>query len=75
MGKRAVAPRTPVGLVSAMTAGGAPAAGAEEFHAPKVLGLDPDLFVATSCLAALATGIGLARSASSLAEPRAPGRR
>jgi hypothetical protein len=36
----------------------------EEFDAPKVLGLDPNLFVATSCLAALATGVGLARSAS-----------
>jgi hypothetical protein len=36
----------------------------EEFDVPKVLGLDPNLFVATSALAVLAAGVGLARSAS-----------
>ena len=36
----------------------------DEFDVPKVLGLDPNLFVATSCLAVLAAGVGLARSAS-----------
>jgi hypothetical protein len=34
----------------------------EEFDVPKVLGLDPNLFVATACLAALGAGVGLARS-------------
>ena len=36
----------------------------EEFAVPKVLGLDPNLFVATACLAALGAGVGLARSGS-----------
>ncbi|MCD2195609.1 hypothetical protein LQ327_19755 [Actinomycetospora endophytica] len=35
----------------------------EEFDTPKVLGLDPNIFVATSCLAVLGTAVGLARSA------------
>ncbi|WP_211190264.1 DUF6640 family protein [Actinomycetospora sp. TBRC 11914] len=34
----------------------------EEFDTPKVLGLDPNLFVATACLTALGTAVGLARS-------------
>ena len=35
-----------------------------EFDTPKVLGLDPNLFVATACLAALGAGVGLARAGS-----------
>jgi hypothetical protein len=35
----------------------------DEFDTPKVLGLDPNLFAATTCLAALGTAVGLARSA------------
>ncbi|MFC5062605.1 DUF6640 family protein [Actinomycetospora atypica] len=34
----------------------------EEFDTPKVLGLDPNLAVATGCLAALGAAVGLARA-------------
>ncbi|MEJ2869300.1 hypothetical protein WCD74_16105 [Actinomycetospora sp. OC33-EN08] len=35
----------------------------EEFDTPKVLGLDPNLFAGTMCLAALGAAVGLSRSA------------
>lgn len=34
----------------------------EEFDTPKVLGLDPNIAIATTCLAALGAAVGLARS-------------